>query len=44
MAEENILRWHGELQNVGMQGPEDEDALQIKTKGGGVFADRKDHI
>jgi hypothetical protein len=44
MVQVKILRWHGEWQNVGMQSPEDEDALKIKKKDGGVFADRKDRI
>lgn len=44
MIQEKILRWHGEWQNVEMQSPEDEGALQIKKKDGGVFADHKDRI
>lgn len=44
MEQEKTLRWHGEWQNVGMQGPQDGGALRIKKRGGGVFADRKGHI
>lgn len=44
MGQKKTLRWHGEWQNVGMQGPWDEGALQIEKRDGGVFADRKDHI
>lgn len=42
--QEETLQWHGEWQDVGMQGPEDAGALRIEKKGGGVSANHKDHI